>query len=111
MMNEACIETTTPVLQGQRPVACSVAQLTGIGAAVGVSIWASVAYLKPALADIDGISDKGADWITAGINLLGGLEITAYAGYLAGSIAACAVLCACAAASSEKRSYAPIRNV
>jgi hypothetical protein len=50
-------------------------------AGLSVGICAAVKYVQPALQGEGGISKVGADWITAGISLLGGLELTATAGF------------------------------
>jgi len=75
--------------------------LAGGGCAgLAVGIWAAVEYLQPALEAVDGISKVGADWITAGIALFGGLELASGAGVLAGAALACCALGAGVALSS-----------
>lgn len=76
---------------GVVPGCCTI---TGALTGLGVGIWAAVEYVQPALADVDGISKVGADWITAGISLFGGLEVTTGAGACAGLIVGGVLLCA-----------------
>ena len=94
--------------------------LTGGATGIGVMIWASVKYIQPALHNVDGISKVGADWITAGINLLGGLETAAGAGAIAGGLAFCclamaAVSCAkgaeCAKDATTQAEEAPVHSL
>jgi len=63
---------------------CSCCWMLGVLAGVSTGVWAAVALVQPALAGVDGISETGASWITAGICLFGGLEAAAGAGALAG---------------------------
>lgn len=106
MTTETTAKATT---EAEEVVAAKVGcgQCVGAAAGLGLGIWACVTAVKPALANVKTISNAGADWITAAIALLGGLEVTTLAGMLAGGVLCCLGICvtsSCRTASTARKS-------